>query len=199
MNPAVYEIFFLINTVLCAVHYYFYLKKDIWRTLSFFIGVIIIAGVAEYLAIKITGSYEYQGWNLYFLEGMPAGIAISWGGMAYFSMMIATRMTRQWEGKKVYFLLYALFAGYIGLSWDIILDPVSVSAGWWHWGKSTIYGVPWSNFAAQFIWNGMLCVAYRYINTRDWSFAKQQLAWVIALPLILVLSGLINFPLVTYF
>lgn len=89
------------------------------------------------------GTYHYSETLSLFGESVPLAIGFAWIGVMS-SAILLSPATSKW--------IRAVQVGLWALLFDLVLDPVAFSRGFWVWQGDGIYaGVPWQNFASWFV------------------------------------------------
>ena len=70
------------------------------------------------------GKYKYSSTLGVQLFGVPLVVIFAWMMMAYPTLILARRVSRNWT---------FLIGGYTMMAWDFFLDPQMVAAGRWRW------------------------------------------------------------------
>jgi len=120
------------------------------RTMTFVVLVLAIPFGSEFLGVLTGipfGPYAYTGMTGPWLFGLvPLFIFVAWINIAYLAMATSTLAL----GRSRWWL--ALVDGALAVSWDAMVDPLAVRAGYWAWvGPGNLYGVPWTNFLGWFL------------------------------------------------
>jgi uncharacterized membrane protein len=120
-----------------------------WRWTLAFLAIVTGGSVmAETVSLHTGwpfGSYRYAarlGWTVL---DVPILVPMAWTMMAYSALVVARRMTRHRVGGP-------LVAALALVAWDLVLDPVMITAGYWTWqvrGPAWL-GIPVSNFVGWF-------------------------------------------------
>jgi len=96
----------------------------------------------------VYGPYHYtHKLGPLFLGLVPYLIPAAWFMMSYPSFVIADRLIpTEWKrGPRL--LAVAAVGGLVMTAWDLVMDPVMVSAGHWVWDTTGVYfGIPLQNF-----------------------------------------------------
>ena len=132
--------FLLLSLVLLLLsHPVWSLKFALWA------GAVVLYGIGiEWLGIKtsaIFGSYHYGdvlGWKV---DGVPLIIGVNWLILAYCSKDIADRIFK-------HPILTILFAAFLMVFMDFLIEPVAIQLGFWHWPNDT---VPLQNYLGWFV------------------------------------------------
>ena len=136
------------------------------RSMAFVALVIAIPFGSEFLGV-LTG-YPYGPYAYVALTGpwvfglVPVFILVAWLNITYLAMAtttLALGRSRLW---------LALVDGAVAVSWDAMVDPLAVRAGYWTWfTPGGLYGVPLTNFLGWFLVVTLLSMAVRAVWARD--------------------------------
>lgn len=144
-------------------------QKTFWA----FILTFLIAFTAEALGVNfglVFGHYYYSDFLGYKVFGVPIVVALAWEPIMYASFYVTEILVPSEVDKSA--PLAKRLMPYLGLcvvgalattAWDLMIDPVAVSQGWWTWvdgGPYATYirgGVPISNFMG---WMGVAFVCH---------------------------------------
>ena len=137
--------------------------KNAWRLLALVFGVSLLFESVGVATGWIYGPYHYTDrLGPKFLGLVPYLIPVAWFMMSYPSFVIAERLTtadrpaRASRGPGL--LAVAALGGLVMTAWDLIMDPLMVSAGHWVWDTTGAYfGIPLQNF-----WGWWLTVFVTY-------------------------------------
>lgn len=127
------------------------------RALLFMILSLGITAVIESIAVAtgvIFGSYSYgDALGLDIFGVVPLLVPLTWFMMLYPSLIIALRVVPgQPAGRFRYFLTTAAIGSIAMVSWDLVLDPLMVSHGYWTWVENGLYyGIPLINFIGWWV------------------------------------------------
>jgi putative membrane protein len=159
-----FKVHFLIGFVgaaLVFVVWHAVLTKG-WRlSLVMFAASFVVAFTAEALGVNfglIFGRYYYTPVLGVQLWGVPLLAALAWEPIAYAAFSLTEALSpdglqtaagpRRWLGYAGLAALGALAT----TAWDLMIDPIAVSQGWWVWVEGGAYmpyvqnGVPVSNY-----------------------------------------------------
>ncbi len=103
-----------------------------------------------------------------FLGLVPYLIPVAWFMMMYPSFVIADRLVpRAWRpGWRL--LALAAVGGMAMTAWDLVMDPVMVSAGNWVWDTSGVYfGIPLQNFWGWWLTVFVTFALYQLLSGRS--------------------------------
>ena len=139
------------------------------NTLIFFFSSFVISLFLEIVGTNrglVFGKYSY---NHKLCPGpmvgnVPILIAISWTGLIYMalicSMMILDGSIVSKINYEHIFLCSALVTAL-----DLVLDPIAVDEGRWHWHKpGKYYGVPLKNFIGWFFNSAVILITYSILS-----------------------------------
>ncbi len=136
------------------------------RTMSFVALVVVIPFGSEFLGV-LTG-YPYGPYAYLSLSGpwvfglVPVFILVAWLNITFLAMAtttLALGRSRLW---------LAFVDGAVAVSWDAMVDPLAVHAGYWTWfAPGGLYGVPLTNFLGWFLVVTLLSMAVRSVWARD--------------------------------
>jgi len=133
------------------------------RTSTFLWGSILWTGIIEN-AMVILGGYDYFAYADYYrfggrvIEGypgwfsfllfVPLAICLGWFLLSLPALLISIRLLG--EGRNIW--IKATFAGVMLVSFDMLLDPISVVNEWWRWTSPGYYlrGVTLGNYIGWF-------------------------------------------------
>lgn len=133
------------------------------KTSIFLWGSLLWTGIIENLMV-ILGSYDYFAYANYYSFGgklingyagwvswvlfVPLCICLGWFLLSFPAMIISIRLL----GKKPGIWVKAAFAAFSLVSFDMLLDPISVVNEWWRWTSPGYYfrGVTVGNYIGWF-------------------------------------------------
>ena len=113
----------------------------------------------ERTAIVAFGSHDYgHAWRSA-MGGVPVAVAVTWSAVIVAAMSLASRLARSSVGR-------AAAAALIGISLDLLMEPVAVRAGLWSWTPPGPWlDVPAGNFigwaACGLLWAATAAMALR--------------------------------------
>jgi uncharacterized membrane protein len=128
----------------------------------FFLATTVIGYVAEVLGTNFGfpfGRYRYTDFLGAKELGVPVVVPLVWFVIAYLTFSIAFSASQQLSVKELgmgtIFGLCAL-AAFGSVAWDLLIDPMFTSYGYWVWGTQVIpapkiAGIPITNFVGWFI------------------------------------------------
>lgn len=135
-----------------------------WRgSLRLFGLFYAVAFTAEVLGVNfgwIFGSYHYTRVFGLRLLGVPLLAALAWGPILYAAFLLidlvapsTVKASDLWISRLTTHAWTALVGALAATAWDMMIDPIAVSNGWWVWDNGGSYmpylanGVPIHNFA----------------------------------------------------
>ena len=140
----------------------------------------LLAFTAEALGVNygwIFGSYHYTEMLGIQLFGVPFLAALAWEPILYASFIITDLLVHPYLNRKrsvgSYFLSslgMALVGAVATTAWDLMIDPIAVSEGWWVWHDGGAYipylqnGVPIQNYIGWLLVAFVIQLTYRLIT-----------------------------------
>jgi len=118
--------------VLLSVNKFLFPKLAFW----FVITAAITIGL-EWLGVetgKVFGQYDYTNYLYPQVMGVPIVIGISWAGVCLGAIGLLQR------SRKVYLhstTTKMLMTGFLMMLFDLLLEPVAIKMGYWHWYNAT--------------------------------------------------------------
>lgn len=160
-----FTVHFLIGFV-CAlfilVLWHSVLTKGWKRTAIMMLASFTIAFTAEALGVNfglIFGKYHYTDALGLQVFGVPLLAALAWEPIVYAAFcltdVLAPSMIHPnstWSNRLTAYLLMSAIGALATTAWDMMIDPIAVSQGWWVWHQGGEYlpyvanGVPIQNF-----------------------------------------------------
>jgi uncharacterized membrane protein len=164
-------------TLLVFVTWHAVLTKGWRRSLVMFAASFVVAFTAEALGVNfglIFGHYYYTKVLGVQLFGVPFLAALAWEPIVYaaFCMtdILSPRLPGGSRSEQVSSAMWMAVIGALATTaWDMMIDPIAVSQGWWVWVDGGAYvpyvanGVPVQNFLG---WLGVAFVInliYRWV------------------------------------
>lgn len=151
-----------VGALLVFVVWHAILTKGWKRSLLMFVLSFVIAFTAEALGVNyglVFGHYYYTPILGISLFGVPLLAALAWEPIVYaafcLSDMLSMRLvslTTQSSRYKYSIIWSAIIGALATTAWDLMIDPIAVSQGWWAWVDGGPYvpyvanGVPIQNF-----------------------------------------------------
>jgi uncharacterized membrane protein len=168
-----------VGAMLVFVIWHAVLTKGWKRSLIMFGLSFIVAFTAEALGVNfglVFGHYYYTSMLGVSLFGVPLLAALAWEPIVYAAFCVSDMLTLRMASLSPLFkqptstLWAAVIAALATTAWDLMIDPIAVSQGWWVWVDGGPYvpyvahGVPIQNFMG---WLGVAFVInliYRQIS-----------------------------------
>ncbi len=155
-------------TVVVSIHSYKF--RGLYKTFILLFGALLVGITIENIN-ALFGGYTYPGTELTWFWGKsPFSIGCGWFVLMYVSSFFSHSIIGKYKGSfptigigtnpeavNASFIKLtiarALLAGAIALSFDLVMDPVSVELGFWIWEVDNIYiqGVPLGNYIGWFL------------------------------------------------
>lgn len=155
-------------SAVCIIHSYKF--RGLYKTLILFFGALLVGITIENIN-ALFGGYTYPGTELTWFWGKaPFSIGCGWFVLMYVSSFFSHSIIGKYKGSlptigigtnpeavNTQFIKLAiaraLLSGAIALSFDLVMDPVSVKLGYWIWEVDNIYlqGVPLGNYIGWFL------------------------------------------------
>ena len=164
-----------------AVVSHSYLNRGLGWTVSFF-GITLLYGLLiEALGTATAfpfGNYDYSDALGPALIGVPIIIPMAWSMMAYPVLLAVQRLvsTPMWT---------AFIAGWLLASWDLFLDPMMTSEGYWTWNSigwhlPGIPDIPLQNFLGWLLGSWALMYALNLLPRKAANdhVPNTLLAWI---------------------
>ena len=167
-----------IGTTLVFVVWHAVLTKGWKRSLLMFALSFLVAFIAEALGVNfglVFGLYHYTPALGISLFGVPLLAALAWEPIVYaafcLSEMLASRRENlQNRSTRLTSTLWMAAIGALATTaWDLMIDPIAVSQGWWTWTHGGAYvpyvanGVPISNFLGWLLVAFVINLVYRRV------------------------------------
>jgi len=158
-----------VGTSLVFVVWHAVLTKGWKRSLLMFCLSFVMAFIAEALGVNfglVFGHYYYTPMLGPSLFGVPFLAALAWEPIVYAAFCLGDMLVSRGENllpsvlHKTSVLWVAALGALATTAWDMMIDPIAVSQGWWVWVDGGPYvpyvaqGVPITNFL------GWLLVAF---------------------------------------
>jgi uncharacterized membrane protein len=156
------------------------LTKGWKRTLLMLFLSFVLAFTAEALGVNfglIFGSYHYSSVLGIQILGVPLLAALAWEPIIYAAFTITDILapyfmdsTSPLLRRLPSYLLLGLIGSLATTAWDMMIDPIAVSQGWWVWHGGGEYlpylsnGVPIQNFLGWLSVSFLINFLYRLIS-----------------------------------
>jgi uncharacterized membrane protein len=173
------------------------------ETLLLIAVTLLVAFVSEAFGVNfglVFGDYHYTEVLGAKLLGVPVLAAVAWGPITYagnhvVDLIVPTRAVLEGNWiKSVSTRMWVSSVGALAITgWDMMIDPIAVSEGWWVWQDGGPYvpyvanGVPITNFAGWLGVSFLTSLAYRALASTRKPRASQPSAVGLA-PLVLYSS-----------
>ena len=137
------------------------LTKGWRRSLVMFVLSFIVAFTAEALGVNfglVFGNYYYTKILGFSLFGVPILAALAWEPIVYAAFCLSDMLSQRLVStlpqslRKSNYIWIAAIGAFATTAWDMMIDPIAVSQGWWIWEGGGPYvpyvanGVPIQNF-----------------------------------------------------
>jgi uncharacterized membrane protein len=159
-----------VGAMLIFVIWHAVLTKGWKRSLIMFGLSFVVAFTAEALGVNfglVFGHYYYTPMLGVSLFGVPLLAALAWEPIVYAAFCISDMLTLRMASLSPLFkhttspIWAAAIGAFATTAWDLMIDPIAVSQGWWVWVDGGPYvpyvahGVPIQNFVG---WLGVAFV-----------------------------------------
>ena len=128
------------------------------------------------------GAYEYTAPGPQLL-GVPLLVPLGWFAFALIGLELSPPGTKRW------------LAPLALVAWDVGLDPLMVSQGFWQFGRGFYYGIPLSNFLGWFVAGAVLVTLLGWLEPRLLKGDSPDLRVVFWAQAFLISVGLLFFGL----
>jgi uncharacterized membrane protein len=167
-----------VGTALIFVVWHAVLTKGWKRSLLMLISSFVIAFTAEALGVNfglVFGRYYYTPQLGFSLFGVPLLAALAWEPIVYAAFCLSDMLASRGESLSVTILRQtspmwaAAVAALATTAWDMMIDPIAVSQGWWVWVNGGPYvpyvsnGVPITNFLGWLLVAFIINLVYRSV------------------------------------
>ena len=166
-----------VGALLVFVVWHAIVTKGWKRSLIMFALSFIVAFTAEAMGVNfglVFGHYYYTPILGPSLFGVPLLAALAWEPIVYASFclsdMLATRAESQASSTRKMSIFWVAAIGALATTaWDMMIDPIAVSQGWWVWVNGGPYvpyvvkGVPISNFLGWLLVAFVINLIYRKV------------------------------------
>jgi uncharacterized membrane protein len=167
-----------VGTALIFVVWHAVLTKGWKRSLLMLISSFVIAFTAEALGVNfglVFGRYYYTSQLGFSLFGVPLLAALAWEPIVYAAFCLSDMLASRGESLSVTILRQtspmwgAAVAALATTAWDMMIDPIAVSQGWWVWVNGGPYvpyvsnGVPITNFLGWLLVAFIINLVYRSV------------------------------------
>lgn len=168
-----------VGTLLVFVVWHAILTKGLKRSLLMFLLSFIVAFTAEALGVNfglVFGHYYYTPLLGPSLFGVPFLAALAWEPIVYAAFCLSDMLAMRGEptphsfSRKTTGLWVAAIGALATTAWDLMIDPIAVSQGWWVWVNGGQYvpylanGVPITNFMGWLLVAFVINLIYRKVS-----------------------------------
>jgi len=184
-------------------------KQALWLLALVFVVSLLFESVGVATG-WVYGYYHYSGQlGPKFLGLVPYLIPAAWFMMSYPSFVIADKLVpSDWKiWQRV--LGMAAVGGLAMTAWDVIMDPIMVSGGYWIWDKGGAYfGIPLQNFWGWWLTVFATFALYLWLfrkGTRtpeigsDWQALVSYLVTGLSIIIVSLLNGAGGLALIGFF
>jgi uncharacterized membrane protein len=174
---------YYVAAMLIFVVWHAVLTKGWKRSLIMFGLSFVIAFTAEALGVNfglVFGHYYYTNVLGFQIFGVPLLAALAWEPILYAAFCITDILApalfdpaQPWLRRLPATLWMAVVGALATTAWDMMIDPIAVSQGWWVWVGGGSYmpdianGVPVSNFIGWLGVSFVVQLIYRLIADRS--------------------------------
>jgi uncharacterized membrane protein len=175
-------------TLIIFVGWHAILTKGWKRSLLMLAVSFVIAFTAEALGVNfglVFGHYYYTPKLGFQIVGVPLQAALTWEPILYAAFLMTDLVAPSplepgapWRKKLPAYLRAAGIGAVATTAWDLMIDPVAVSDGWWVWRDGGAYvpyvqtGVPVSNYLG---WLGVsFTIIFLYKVITGWAPAPRR-------------------------
>ncbi len=177
-----FKVDFLIGFVLALfvfVIWHSILTKGLKKTILMLSISFILAFTAEALGVNfglVFGKYHYSDMLGFQIFGVPLLAALAWEPILYAAYCITDilspslfKRSDSWRRRLPVYFWMAGIAALATTAWDMMIDPIAVSQGWWVWHQGGAYlpyvanGVPIQNFLGWLGVSFIINVLFRII------------------------------------
>ena len=189
-------------------------QREGWkRALWLLVMVFVVSLLFECVGVAtgwVYGPYHYTDkLGPLFLGLVPYLIPVAWFMMSYPSFVIADRLVPSTWKNWQRVLGMAAVGGLAMTAWDMVMDPIMVSGGYWIWDKGGAYfGIPLQNFWGWWLTVFTTFALYLWLFRRganpaeigsDWQALVSYLVTGLSIIIISMLSGTGGLALIGFF
>jgi uncharacterized membrane protein len=152
------------------------------------------------------GKYYYTDFLGPKVFGVPEVVPFIWFVIAYLTFSIAKNAFTKREFGRNDFLQLALFSAFGAVAWDLLIDPMFSSYGYWVWTGQylplpELDGIPLTNFVGWFVLVTLMLAAYFALSNSKKNITQRQNVFdsQIAYFLLIVDGTIANWTLGNYF
>lgn len=146
-----------------------------WKKILVFMATCLTITLAfESIGVatgKIYGGYHYSNTlGPKFLGLVPYIIPLAWFMMIYPALVMAQHLARSSRLRKWKMPVVAAMGGFMMTAWDLVMDPVMVSAGHWVWdgpaSSRFFFGIPIQNFLGWWVTSVVIFLVFFFITRK---------------------------------
>jgi uncharacterized membrane protein len=116
------------------------------RTAYFFLPLFLLVFIVEEFSVSFFHGFYYPGYQAYLIQ-VPLSILLGWCTVVYFSYNVSKRIN---GGNNL--IRISFVAAMIGLSIDLVLEPLAYFWNLWVWNYPDIYfNATFENFIGWFL------------------------------------------------
>jgi uncharacterized membrane protein len=172
---------FFVLGLMVFVTWHAVLTKGWRRSLVMFGASFVVAFTAEALGVNfglIFGKYYYTEMLGVQFFGVPLLAALAWEPIVYAAFYISDLVSPLVSGLpgisglRPSVIWPAVIGALATTAWDMMIDPIAVSQGWWVWVEGGPYvpyvanGVPIQNFIGWLVVAFVINLLYRFLTER---------------------------------
>jgi uncharacterized membrane protein len=172
---------FYVLGLMVFVTWHSVLTKGWRRSLIMFIASFVVAFTAEAMGVNfglVFGKYYYTEVLGVQLFGVPLLAALAWEPIVYAAFCISDLVSPLVSGLpgvsglRPSIIWPAVIGALATTAWDMMIDPIAVSQGWWVWVEGGPYvpyvanGVPIQNFIGWLVVAFSINLLYRFLAER---------------------------------
>lgn len=172
---------FYVLGLMVFVTWHAVLTKGWRRSLIMFAVSFVVAFTAEALGVNfglVFGKYYYTEVLGVQLFGVPLLAALAWEPIVYAAFCISDLVSPLVSalpgvsGLRPSIIWPAVIGAFATTAWDMMIDPIAVSQGWWVWVEGGPYvpyvanGVPIQNFIGWLVVAFSINLLYRFLTER---------------------------------
>jgi uncharacterized membrane protein len=172
---------FYVLGLMVFVTWHAVLTKGWQRSLVMFAASFVVAFTAEAMGVNfglVFGKYHYTEVLGVQLFGVPLLAALAWEPIVYAAFCISDLVSPLVSGLpgvsglRPSIIWPAVIGALATTAWDMMIDPIAVSQGWWVWVDGGPYvpyvanGVPIQNFIGWLVVAFSINLLYRFLTER---------------------------------
>ncbi len=150
------------------------------RLLIFILITAVLGYIAEVLGTSTGvpfGKYQYTNFLGEKVLGVPVVVPLVWFVISYMTFSLTFPNYRLYRSNLRKGLLLCALAAFGSVAWDLFIDPMFTSYGYWTWDTQgsaipTISGIPVSNFIGWFVLVFLMLAVVVIVTT--YSFAHDR-------------------------